>query len=173
LIDGYAPIRYQNLFARLTHQGAPYLIKALPTDVDLTFRWATDPVIRAFSFSEKAIEWNEHKAWYASKMNNANCFYYLAVINEQKIGTIRFDCFEQRAVISYLIDRDFHGKGYGSWILKEGLNKLMEDPDFSQLHVTEIVGSVISTNIPSLKSFEKLNFEKTESANVVTYRMKR
>ena len=173
LIDGWAPIRFQNLFARLTHHGKPHLIKALPSHVELTYKWATDPVIRAFSFSEKTIEWDEHQAWYSRKMNDNACFYYLAVLNDEFIGTIRFDCFESQAVISYLIDSAFHGKGYGSWILKEGIDQLERDLTISSIQVHEIIGNVIPSNTPSVKSFEKLNFGKTESAGVITYRMKR
>lgn len=166
-IDGFAPRRIRNVFSQLQNPGAVVLAEALPEDVELTFKWAADPGLRAFSFSQKPIRWEEHSAWFQAKLRSTDCAYYIARQEGQAVGSIRFDKVQEAAVISYLLDPDFHGKGLGTWLLNAGIEQLLIDRPFS---FCEITGQVINSNIPSLKSFEKLNFEKTETEGVVTFK---
>lgn len=167
IIDGFAPSRIRNLFGRLLHPEEVYLTEAVPEDELTTFKWASDPAVRFFSFSDKPIVWEEHQAWFQRKIRSNDCQYYIARMGTKAVGSIRFDQVDDAAVISYLLDPAFHGKGLGTWLLKAGMEQLFVDLPFS---FREITGSVINSNIPSLKSFEKLNFEKTETEGIVTFR---
>jgi RimJ/RimL family protein N-acetyltransferase len=167
IIDGFAPSRIRNLFGRLLHPEEVYLTEAVPEDELTTFKWASDPAVRFFSFSDKPIVWEEHQAWFQRKIRSNECQYYIARMGNAAVGSIRFDQVDDAAVISYLLDPAFHGKGLGTWLLKAGMEQLFVDLPFS---FREITGSVINSNIPSLKSFEKLNFEKTEREGVITFR---
>lgn len=136
----------------------PYLRNVQLFDVELTYRWAIDPEIRMYSFSKEKIELENHFLWFSDKIANIDCEYYILQDKGKSIGTIRFDINEDGlALISYLIDSSFHGKGYGKIILENGIEKLK----YRKKKVKKVFGFVQQENIASIKIFEKLGFRKT------------
>ncbi len=43
------------------------------------------------------------------------------------IGSIRFDIKEGDAMISYLLDPAYHGRGFGQLILKQGIERFINE----------------------------------------------
>ncbi len=67
-----------------------------------------------FAFNKEKIEWENHKKWYNGKISDANCEYYILNNKGVSKGSIRFDVDSNGlALISYLIDPTYQGKGYG------------------------------------------------------------
>jgi RimJ/RimL family protein N-acetyltransferase len=131
------------------------LREATKNDVDITFRWASDTNIRKYSFQQEAITQEMHYAWYNSKINDPSCLYLLLEKDSEVIGSIRYDInTENEAIISYLIDNNYHGLGYGNAILTLSLPALVEKlPTVSQL-----IGFVVPENIASRKIFERQGY---------------
>ena len=131
------------------------LRKATKNDVDITFRWASHTNIRKYSFQQEAITQEMHYAWYNSKINDPSCLYLLLEKDSEVIGSIRYDInTENEAIISYLIDNNYHGHGYGNAILSLSLSALVEKfPTVSQL-----IGFVVPENIASRKIFERQGY---------------
>jgi UDP-2,4-diacetamido-2,4,6-trideoxy-beta-L-altropyranose hydrolase len=168
-IDGFAPFRFVNLFTGLTDTEPFYLRRALPEDVETTYQWANDPVIRAHAFSQDIISPEAHKNWFGRKLADPCCLYFLAMENERPVGSIRFDLKGREAVISYLLDPSVHGKGYGTLLLQYGMERILTNKSAELRNITEITGFVLPANIPSVKSFEKLNFERSEAENALKF----
>lgn len=136
-------------------------------DLNLTFDWASNKEIRKFSGNRNEIVFDEHKKWFESKINADNCYYLIATINGKAIGSIRFDIDgNNEATISYLIDTNHQGKGYGKVMLSEACQLLVADKNISK-----IKGIVFKDNIASYKAFTDLDFKITEedAANFVTF----
>ena len=131
------------------------LREATKNDVDLTFRWASDTNIRKYSFQQEAITQEMHYAWYNSKINDPDCLYLLLEKDSEVIGSIRYDInTENEAIISYLIENNYHGQGYGNAILSLSLGVLTEKyPRLKQL-----IGFVVPENIASRKIFERQGY---------------
>ena len=131
------------------------LREATKNDVDITFRWASDTNIRKYSFQQEAITQEMHYAWYNSKINDPSCLYLLLEKDSEVIGSIRYDInTENEALISYLIDNNYHGHGYGNAILSLSLGVLTEkNPRLKQL-----IGFVVPENIASRKIFERQGY---------------
>ena len=96
-------------------------------------------------------------------------FFYILEQDQEKIGSIRFDIKNEEALISYLIDPEYHGKGYGQLIIKKGVEKLIAD-SLGQLGFTSIVAFVMKVNIPSIKAFERFGFTKTERDETLKFK---
>jgi UDP-2,4-diacetamido-2,4,6-trideoxy-beta-L-altropyranose hydrolase len=169
LIDGFAPFRFVNLFTELTNRETFYLRRALPEDTGTTYQWANDPVIRAHAFSQQPISPEAHESWFRKRLADPHCFYFLAIENDRAVGSIRFDLKGHEAVISYLLDPDVHGKGYGTRLLQLGMDRILTNKSFELRNITEITGFVLPANIPSVKSFEKLNFERSEAEDALKF----
>jgi spore coat polysaccharide biosynthesis predicted glycosyltransferase SpsG/RimJ/RimL family protein N-acetyltransferase len=155
--DGKSPIRFRKMFSELFQRQNIVLRAATLDDTMITFKWASDPVVRDFSFNRDPISQKDHEIWFERKLSDSNCLYLIADVNGEPAGSIRFDVSHNSAVISYLVDPSMHGRGFGKLILLEGIRNLV-----SQFEVKEIVGRVVPENIPSVRIFEKIGFSLEE-----------
>ncbi|SFG62572.1 UDP-2,4-diacetamido-2,4,6-trideoxy-beta-L-altropyranose hydrolase [Pedobacter insulae] len=156
-IDGCSGERIFRIFNQLKLENEVELRYAEPDDLTITFNWAKDPIIRAFSFNRNEIKYSEHENWYLSKIKDNKCKFFIAQRNSEKLGSIRFDIEKGRAVISFLVDPKYHGLGLGQILLKKGLDKLIDE----DLTINSVVGYVMPDNLASVKAFERLGYTKT------------
>ncbi len=171
IFDGKSGDRINKLFLNLKVSKQIVLRAANESDIDQTFQWASDPLIRAHSFSQHEIKATEHEQWFNKKVLEPTCLYFIAEKNELLIGSIRFDISSGNALISYLVDSSFHGLGYGQILLRNGLIAMMERIKELKLNVQYVSGMVFKSNIASLKAFQRLGFEITEeNSKHITFR---
>ena len=124
------------------------------SDVELTFRWASDKKVRQYSISKKDISFDDHSHWFFNKLNESDCLYFIAYNSNVAVGSFRVDIDESGVgTISYLLSSDFHGKGLGGNLLAEGINFAKADP-----RIGTLVGKVYKENEVSCRLFEKLAF---------------
>ncbi|MGN6617972.1 MAG: GNAT family N-acetyltransferase [Ilyomonas sp.] len=136
-----------------------FLIKAQIDDADLLFKWINEPSVRAQSYSNNLVKYEEHMAWFSKKMQDRNCYIYLGKLRQEPIGMIRFDIANDEVLISYLIDEQFRGKGLGYSLVEKGVKNFLLESNFGGI----IKASVKKSNIPSVKVFQKLLFEKMQN----------
>lgn len=134
------------------------LRNATEEDTDKTFEWANDIVIRRYSINKDEIQYEDHLTWFNKKIKSDECLYLIGEINNLPIGSIRFDINENHAVISYLLDKQFHGKGIGRTLLFIGVKKLLQNNS-----IKKISGMVNKDNIASMKAFSHLGYNKVDS----------
>lgn len=166
LIDGDSDKRILKLFKQLEFEYQYKLRVAKIEDSEIAFNWASNPIVRQFSYSLNEIKKIEHEKWFENKLKDNNCKYFiLEDIDKNPIGSIRFDILKDSAMISYLVDPKYHGKGIGAILLKKGIELFEEE---KSININSIFGDVMIKNIPSLKAFIKLNFEgkKIDMENV-------
>ena len=96
----------------------PLVIRsASEKDVHTTFDWASNKIIRKYAIQKDEIFFDQHKKWFLNKIVSDNCIYFVAEVNNTQISSIRFDINEKKeALLSFLLDPKFHGKGYGKKI---------------------------------------------------------
>ena len=155
-IDGQSGSRILKFFRGLTLEDQVDLQRANPEDVDITFKWATSPTVRAFAFSQEEIHYKEHEKWFFQKLASQETLYLAAKFNNTLVGSVRFDNIKTKPVISYLIDPDYHGWGLGSIILKKGVKMLKEAYPATE----KVTGKVLPENIPSIKIFDRLGYNR-------------
>lgn len=163
IIDGKSDIRNLKLVNQLDNENFLNLRRVNKNDIEITYKWTSDKEIRKYSFQQHKICIEEHSQWFNEKIANPLCYYYIAEFNAERIGSIRFDIKEEEAIISFLIDSHYHGHGFGSIILKKGIEKLLQENYSSTIRT--IVGEVMAENIPSVKAFERLGFRNTKIQN--------
>jgi len=143
-----------------------YLRVATLSDIDLTFRWASDPEVRKYSFNTEIITKSGHLEWFKNKLSDDNCIYLILEDSlGNALGSIRMDKMGQVGVISYLLDPRFHGKGLGTSIirlLEDYIIKMSED-------INVLVGNVMESNIASVKIFEKLKYKQIKEENSLKF----
>jgi len=139
-------------------------------DIELIFNLANASNIRKFSGNPKPISWDEHKNWFLKKLADKKCKFFILEHQGLNIGSIRFDSEENgEMVISYLIEPDFQGKGYGKLILKEGVERLKNDKP----EIKNVCGFVKKANTTSIKIFERLGYCKiTDDGKILKFEKK-
>jgi len=135
------------------------LRKAGIEDLEATYVWANDPTVRAFAYNQKQISKDDHLRWFKDKIQSDQCAYFILESNFKSIGSIRFDIEENQATakISYLVDPNFVGQGYGTYLLENGVNQLVA----IKPHMKSVYGFVWKENLASCNIFKKLGYEKT------------
>jgi UDP-2,4-diacetamido-2,4,6-trideoxy-beta-L-altropyranose hydrolase len=168
IFDGLSQNRFRKLFQELRLQKKMVLRKASIDDVQLTYAWATDPVIRTYAYSRHLITIEEHESWFSRRINNTDCLYFIGEIDHKPVGSIRFDIKNGNATISYLVDGSEHGKGIGRILLACGIKILLENRN----DINILTGYVMKANEPSVKIFERLGFESEETQSQYPHSIK-
>ena len=133
-----------------------HLRRVRKDDCRLLWEWANDPEVRAFSFSSEPIPWEQHIRWFQTKLNEADCIFYIAMDGDMiPMGQVRYDIDGNEAVISVSIDRKFRSKGYGSLTIRLASQKLFSVADVEMIHAYVKPG-----NRAAVRAFVKAGFQK-------------
>lgn len=171
IIDGRSGTRLLELFVQSNLKEKIKLREANNGDEKITYQWAINPVVRAYSFNRHLITKEEHTSWFHNKLRDINCLYLIAEMDNIKVGSIRFDFNGTEAIISYLVDPEYQGKGLGQKILICGIEYISEVAEKFDFNLQKIVGYVMEANIPSIKTFERLGFKKYEEEDKLKFEM--
>jgi UDP-2,4-diacetamido-2,4,6-trideoxy-beta-L-altropyranose hydrolase len=168
-IDGKSSSRINKIFNQLQKEFLVSARKALPSDLKITYKWANKSEIRRYSFHQHQISDLEHNNWFINKLNDSNCYFYIFEYCGKQIGSIRFDIKNNEALISYLLDPEYHGRNLGLLLLKKGIERLSIE-EISEYHpIHEISGYVMKTNAPSIKAFDRLGFMRIDQGETLKF----
>lgn len=142
-----------------------YLRKASLDDMDLLYLWANDVTARENAFSEKKIEYENHKKWFIKKLESSESVIYIYVYHQIPIGQARVDVENDYGLISYSIDCAYRLQGHGRMLLQ-----LMEAYIKIDLPtVTKLLARVKNINIASQHIFDRLYYRKTKMVGYIEY----
>jgi RimJ/RimL family protein N-acetyltransferase len=141
LVDGYGAARVVEAMARAGLR----LRRVTAEDRQLLFRWANDPVVRDNSFHSNTIDWEEHCAWFAAKIQDPACLLFLALLDgERPLGLVRFDLQGHSAIVSVSIGAEFRGQGWGGTVIRKACEAL-----FAARPVAKVNACIKKDNIAS------------------------
>lgn len=141
----------------------PRLRLATISDMETTFKWASDPRIRKFCLNNGVIHFQKHQQWFTSKIRDKACEYYILFDHADSLGSLRFDIEDgEVAKINMLIDLAYQGKGYGKTILEMGIELLKK----RRTEVKKAYGEVFPKNISCLQTVDSLGFHITKVDNL-------
>ncbi|MBS6830977.1 MAG: UDP-2,4-diacetamido-2,4,6-trideoxy-beta-L-altropyranose hydrolase [Desulfovibrio sp.] len=128
------------------------LCKVEKSDIDFIFGLANEEDIRAASFNNLPIPYGEHIKWFSTVLKK-NIPFFIVNIDKKPFGYVRFQKKNEEVQISIAISKEFRGKGYGEYIIREACKKYFFENDDKQ-----IIAYIKKGNTPSLKSFKKSGF---------------
>ncbi|MBU4376258.1 MAG: hypothetical protein KKD29_02130, partial [Candidatus Omnitrophica bacterium] len=67
------------------------LNRVMDKDCRDLWTWRNHPEVRRQFFDDKIIPWDEHQRWFHSKTNSPGTKIYMASLQNNKIGAIRFE----------------------------------------------------------------------------------
>ena len=137
------------------------LRNAVPTDCEMVFEWANDPLSRAMSNNPEPLVWESHKAWFARKLEDKDCVIYIGEDDGQPVALCRVEVVDGVGVVSVIAA--VRGKGYGSDVINQGSQRALQ-----HLPITTITASIKAENIPSIKMTEKAGYIKDGELWILT-----
>ena len=127
---------------------------ARPSDVELLFRWANDPLVRSMSFSSAPIPWEGHQFWFAAKLADPACLLFLAEDeSDTPVALVRFDVEGERAVISVSVAPEARGRGLGAHAIHLGTVEAR-----ARARVGEVLAYIKPENEASIRAFRSAGF---------------
>jgi RimJ/RimL family protein N-acetyltransferase len=137
---------------------------AAKEDADIYFKWVNNPLVRANSFKQDPIRYEDHVKWFHARVDSPSSFLYLFLNSEsQPVGQVRIDKGRE-TIIDISVDENFRGRSYSSEILK------MACTDYISRSVGDVIFSYIKkTNTASYKSFIKCGFSETYAPSAGEY----
>lgn len=125
-------------------------------DLMLYFDWANDENVRKQSFNSEKINFEIHKKWFESKIQDKNCLMLIFINKEgSPIGQVRIHKENNTDALIGISISDIHrGKGYSVEMLKSSSNYFLQmNPNFS------INAFIKQNNLTSKIAFEKADFK--------------
>lgn len=141
------------------------LRKATMDDAEAILCWRNDETTRAGSFTQKIITLDTHKNWMKSKLSDEKCRMLMLVDGDELLGNIRLDLEGENseiAEISYMINPECRGRGYGKDILRMVEKELPAT-------VKVLTGFVKLENVASQKCFESSGYVRLSAGDVIGY----
>ena len=122
------------------------------SDMGQMLSWRNSEAGIKYSKSNSSIPNSQHKIWFESRvLRNAHEPYLIFSIEEQDIGSIRFDFDPSNSrsfLTSIILNPDFIGRGFGSKMLSLAINYIVDNyPEM------ELVAEIHDQNIASIKIF--------------------
>ncbi len=141
------------------------LRRATMDDAEVILKWRNDERTRAGSFTQDIISLDSHKKWMKSKLEDSNCYLFILAEGDELLGNVRLDLTGENGEvgeISYVINPDHRGKGYGKEILR-----VLETAVPSC--VRALAGFVKTDNVASQRCFEANGYVELSAGDVIGY----
>jgi UDP-2,4-diacetamido-2,4,6-trideoxy-beta-L-altropyranose hydrolase len=162
LVDGHGAERV----VRALRTSALQIRRATTTDCTLLWELANDPTVRASSFSPASIPWENHVAWFESKMQTATCHILIGEAQGAVAGQVRIDERpDGQGEIDVSVAREFRGAGVGS-----RLTELVVREIFASTRVSRIHAYILPQNTASQRVFENAGFQRAGEEQVRGHR---
>jgi RimJ/RimL family protein N-acetyltransferase len=127
------------------------------SDMGQILSWRNADACVRYSKSNSAISKSQHKDWFWDRiLRNSREPYFIFTLNNQGIGTVRFDSVESDPKVfttSIIMNPEFYGRGCGSKILSLAVNHIIQN--FPE---TNLVAEIHEENVASIKIFLRNHF---------------
>jgi len=113
IVDGRGVFR---VIGNLIHNCIKIRI-ACQDDMEQLFEWRNHPTIREASRTQKVINWEEHKNWFAKVLLSSDKKLLICSHDGVTVGVVRFDIQSDAAEVSIYLDPNIKESGLGHDVL--------------------------------------------------------
>lgn len=142
-----------------------YLRDVTFDDAKILFDWRNDKVTRENSFNTSELVYEDHEKWLKRVLEDKSIYFYILMNKNVPVGQIRIVPEDGEYMISYSIDTNFRGQGYGLLILQLAEREMI-------VHNIDgvLAGEVKTDNIASCRAFERLGYSAEKQEQYIIYR---
>ncbi len=133
--------------------------------------WRNHKKVREHSLNDKIISLVEHEKWLYDALRDETKLMLIASSQNKDIGVVSFSNISdesQSATVNIYLNPNMVGRGYGTVLLKAGLEHLRE----KRGNVKFVDAVILKNNTVSINMFKKCNFMKySEKNKIEKYRL--
>src|ERR1700690_1160291 len=162
LVDGDGADRV----VRALRSSALQIRRATTADCKVVWELANDATVRESAFSPASISWEDHLAWFESRMQTATCHILIGEAQGAVIGQIRIEERpDGQGEIDVSVAREFRGLGAGSRLIDLAVREVFASTGMSRVH-----GYIRRENTASQRAFQNAGFQKAGEEQVKGHR---
>ncbi|OLO35888.1 hypothetical protein BTR23_16200 [Alkalihalophilus pseudofirmus] len=133
------------------------LRKVTIEDADYILNIRNDMKIRTTSGVNEVVSREKHRIWLNQFLQSENNFYFIGEFNNERIGVVRFQPFNNLSNISEvsisIYPQEYQHKGYGRCLLIKGIEFLKKNTN-----IEGIIARIRHNNETSLNFFKRNHF---------------
>jgi UDP-2,4-diacetamido-2,4,6-trideoxy-beta-L-altropyranose hydrolase len=158
LVDGHGAERV----VRALQSNPLQVRRATAADCKVLWELANDPTVRASAFSQAEIPWEDHVAWFESKLQMSTCHILIGEAQGALAGQVRVDEWpDGQGEIDVSVARAFRGAGVGSRLIDMAARDIFAWTGMSRIHAY-----ILPQNIGSQRAFENAGFHRAGEEQV-------
>ena len=166
LVDGRGAERV----VRALRSDALQIRHATTADCGLLWELANDPQARASAFSQASIPWEDHLAWFKSKMQTANCHILIGEARGAVVGQVRVDERpDGQGEIDVSVAREFRGQGLGGQLIDLAVRELFASTAMARIHAYILPQNVVSRRVFEAAEFQQAGEEQVKGHRALHY----
>jgi UDP-2,4-diacetamido-2,4,6-trideoxy-beta-L-altropyranose hydrolase len=154
----------KELRAAMAKKQLPVYVEPVSSaDITDLFQWRNDVATRRQSLDTSLIDWENHKKWFESMMNDLSqcCLICKTPTLDQNVGVVRFDMRNQSANVSINLAPNLRGQGLGRPCLSVAIDRFSEMFE----EICSLTATVRSSNEASLRLFRQIGFEEIKETH--------
>jgi RimJ/RimL family protein N-acetyltransferase len=132
--------------------------KVVASDCDWLFELSNDEMARKFSYSSEPIPYPEHYSWFQKQLDNPDSVIFVFIMNEDRVGIVRFVNEKLNWVVGINLNKNFRGKGLAPKMLNLALSEL--NPGIP------VFAYIKKNNESSIKTFNSAGFQYEKEISV-------
>lgn len=150
LIDGRGTDRVAEILCGLDIS----IRRATLEDCKKIFSWRNDYTTRKFFFDSEPLIYEKHVEWCTSVLSASDRVLLIGRVEDEDIGVIRYDFYNEKANISVYLAPDKKGLGYGSKLIAAGSRWLhAEVPE-----IMFVEAEIMEENHASINAFAEAGY---------------
>lgn len=103
------------------------LRRATLDDMDMYLHWANDPEVRRQSLSTREIQREEHRQWFANRVDTPRARLWVAETRAgEPVGQVRLESTQRDWQLDYSVDPEFRGRSY-AWTMLDLAFRTLRD----------------------------------------------
>ena len=141
-----------------------FLRKVTMADAKLLLDWRNESSVRNNSFHSEIIAYEDHVNWLTKKIADPSEIMQILMLGDTPVGQIRLSKDNEGFEISYSLDKEFRGRGYGKEIIRLAERELLKLSGCCNIR-----GLVKADNKASRQVFRTLGYREYERKDFFEY----
>lgn len=123
-------------------------------DIQKTYEWSNEELVRQNSFHSESIPFEEHQEWFLNKLKDEKTLFLIGQFFGTDAAVIRMEKQAEYTVIGISVSKEFRGKKLATSFLIKSAKYYFKQNSLP------ILAYIKLGNIPSIRSFEGAGFKR-------------
>jgi UDP-2,4-diacetamido-2,4,6-trideoxy-beta-L-altropyranose hydrolase len=131
-------------------------------DAGLLFHWR-DATVQRFALVPAPLSWPSHLRWFTAKLEESATQIWIVEADRVPVGQFRLEAGVHETTLSYSVDAEFRGRGWGRWIVEAAVSRVTARKN-------DVIAAVHPDNRASIAIFSGLGWTRFDRDDRIVFR---